>query len=297
MRGLESLIPKKKDVDDKVSSKESVFMIEVEKIHPNPFQPRREFQEEELQELASSIRQFGILQPLIVTKVEKDTPTGRDVEYELIAGERRLRAAKLANLPRVPVVVRRSATPEKLSISMMENLQREDLSPMEEARAYERLHKEFKMTHEEIGEQIGKSSSVVSNAVRMLRLPEDMMRAVDEKKIPVHLSRFLLMFTDAPEKQRKLFQEMLVRNLDADAAQKRVWEMQKDMEINRHDRRRTHGGATQSDPELTMLAEQMKDTVGIYNVKVNRIGRKARILMEFPTKGQLLAWMRKIIEA
>lgn len=297
MRGLESLIPQRKDIDDKVSPKESVFMIEVEKIHPNPFQPRREFKEEELLELASSIRQFGILQPLIVTKIEKDTPTGRDVEYELIAGERRLRAAKLANLPRVPVVVRRSTTPEKLAISMIENVQRENLSPMEEARAYDRLHRDFKMTFDEVGEQVGKSHSVVSNAVRMLRLPEDMMQAIDARKIGIHLSRFLVALSGEPEKQRKLFQEMLLRNLDADAAQARVWEMQKDMDINRNDRRRVRGTAVHSDPELEMLTERMKDSVGIYNIKANLAGRKARIFMEFRTKGQLVEWMNKVLAA
>jgi ParB family chromosome partitioning protein len=293
MRGLESLIPQKNEKDERVSSQESVFMIEVEKIHPNPYQPRKDFNEEELADLASSIRQFGILQPLIVSKIEKDTPTGRDVDYELIAGERRLRAAKMANLPRVPVVVRRSTAPEKLALSVIENIQRADLSPVEEARAFERLNKEFKMSMSDIAAEVGKSTPVVANAMRMLRLPEDMLSAINARKVPMAHSRFLLMLDDTPEKQKKLFEEMLQRNLDSRAAQERVWEMEKEKE----------GGAkirtqnTRKDPELMSIAEKMKDSVGLHAVSVSRIGRRARIVIEFPSKGELLLWMNKVIRS
>lgn len=289
MRGLASLIPQKNEKDDRVSSSESVFMIEVEKIHPNPYQPRKDFNEEELKDLAASIRQFGILQPLLVSKIEKDTPTGRDVEYELIAGERRLRAAKIAHLPRVPVVIRRSTSPEKLAVSLIENIQRENLNPIEQARAYERLNKEFRLSLADIGAQVGKSTPVIANAVRMLHLPEDMLQAIHEGKIPMAHSRFLLMLAAAPEKQRKLFGEMLQRNLDSRAAQQRVWEMEKE------------GGAkvravfARKDPELESVAEKMKDSIGLQAVSVSRIGRRARIAIEFPSKTELLTWMNKVI--
>jgi len=294
MRGLESLIPQKKnkDNDDKISPTESVFMIEVDKILPNPFQPRKEFSVDDLKDLASSIRQYGILQPLIVTKIEKDTPTGRDVEYELIAGERRLRAGKMANLPRVPVVIRhRSTSSEKLAISLIENIQREDLNPIEEAHAYERLHKEFGISQQEIANQVGKSRVVITNAIRMLRLPEDMRQAVFEGKIPMANSRFLLTLSSHPEKQRKLFSEMTARNLDANTAQERLWELQKE----------ESGGVkartlvARADPELNELAEKMKDSLGLPGVKINRIGRRARIYIEFPSKNQLIDWARKFI--
>lgn len=293
MKGLESLIPKKKQApDDKVSTSESVFMIEVEKIHPNPFQPRREFDEGELADLAASIRQFGILQPLIVSKVEKDTPTGRDVEYELIAGERRLRAAQAANLPRVPVVIRRPKTPEKLAISVVENIQRQNLSPVEEARAFERLNKQFGMTTADIAQQLGKSQPVIANAIRMLRLPEDMIAAIEGKKIYTAHSRYLLMLTGKPESQRKLFQEMLIRNLDRKAIEERVRELQDDM-----GKPKPHIYVARSDAELNDLAERMKDSIGIHNIKVNRVGRRARLFIEFSTKKDLVAWMNKIIGA
>jgi len=292
MRGLESLIPQKKDnnKDDKISPHESVFMIEVENIKPNPFQPRKEFDEGELNDLAASIRQVGILQPIIVSKNEKDTPTGREVEYELIAGERRLRAAQLANLPRVPVVVRRSTAPEKLAISVIENIQRQSLNPVEEARAFDRLNKQFGMSTHEIGKQLGKNHAVIANSVRMLKLPEDMLQAVSDGKIPMANSRYLLSLSSSPEKQRKLFSEMINRGLDANTAQNRMWEMKKeDGDTKRHTL------VARSDSELNDLGEQLKDAIGIHNVKLTRTGRRTRLLIEFPTKGQMVEWINKKI--
>lgn len=293
MRGLESLIPRKQsENDDTVSSKESVFMIEVEKIHPNPFQPRKDFNEEELKDLAASIRQFGILQPLIVSKREKDTPTGRDVEYELIAGERRLRAAEMANLPRVPVVIRRSTMPEKLAMSIIENIQRENLNPIEEAQAYERLSKQFGMTLSEIAGQVGKNKSVVINSVRMLRLSQDILQAIAGRKIPPTSSRYLLMLNEFPEKQQKLFREMIVRNLDINTVERRVRQMQQEEGEGSVKPRIL---VARGDVELEEYAEKMKDCIGIHNIKVSRLGRRARIFIEFPTKTQLIAWMNKVL--
>jgi ParB family chromosome partitioning protein len=295
MRGLESLIPQKRgaEKDDTVSPSESVFMIEVEKIKPNPFQPRKEFNEQDLNDLAASIRQVGILQPLIVSKIEKDTPTGRDVEYELIAGERRLRAAQLVNLPRVPVVIRRhTTTPEKLAVSVIENIQRQNLNPIEEARAYERLNKQFGMSYPQIAEQVGKSQPVIANAVRMLRLPEDMIKIIAQRKIPMANSRYLLMLGSEPEKQRKLFEEMTMRNLDAGSANQRVKELQ-DADLRKIARIRVSSGRT--DAELNELAERIKDAIGSHNVKLARAGRRTRLLVEFPSKGQMVEWVNKKI--
>lgn len=292
MRGLESLIPQKRDNanDDKVSPAESVFMIEVEKIHPNPFQPRKEFDEGDLKDLSDSIKQFGVLQPLIVSKIEKDTPTGRDVEYELIAGERRLRASQMANLPRVPVVVRRSTSPEKLAISVIENIQRQNLSPVEEARAYERLNKQFGMSYPEIAKQVSKSQPVIANAVRMLRLPEDMLRSIEQRKIPMANSRYLLMLGSDTAKQRKLFEEMVARNLDAASSNERAKELQ---ELGTSPK--AHTISVRADAELDELAEKMKDAIGINNVKLNRLGRRTRLFVEFPTKAQMMEWVNKKI--
>lgn len=293
MKGLASLIPQRKDNenDDRVSPSESVFLIEVEKIKPNPFQPRKDFDEKELHDLTESIRQVGILQPLIVTKIEKDTPTGRDVEYELVAGERRLRAAKAANIPRVPVVIRRkTTTPEKLSLSVIENIQRQNLNPIEEARAYERLNKDFKMSTYEIGKYLGKSQAVIVNAIRMLRLSDDMIAAIENGTIAMANSRYLLMLSDYPEKQRKLFSEMVKRGVGSIVASIRVKEMLEEETGIKEVR-----PAVYKDAELDELAEKIKDTIGTYNVKLMRVGRRTRLFIEFPSKGQMLEWLNKTI--
>lgn len=293
MRGLNSLIPQRKDGenDDRVSPSESVFLIEVEKIKPNPFQPRKEFNEEELENLAESIRQVGILQPLIVSKIERDTPTGRDVDYELIAGERRLRAAQMAHLPRVPVVIRRrTTTPEKLALSVIENIQRQDLNPIEEARAFERLNRDFKMSTYEIGKYLGKSHSVIMNAIRMLRLPEDMRKAIEIRTIPMANSRFLLMLSSDAEKQRKLFDEMVKRNLPTGAANLRAKEL-----LGEENEMRVLQPIMRKDSELEELAEKMKDVIGTPYVRFIRVGRRTRLFVEFSNKGQMVEWVNKTI--
>lgn len=293
MRGLESLIPQRKDkeTDDKISPSESVFMIDIEKIRPNPFQPRKEFNEEELRDLTESIKQVGILQPLIVTKMEKDTPSGRDVEYELIAGERRLRAAHAANLPRVPVVVRRRTTsPEKLAFSVIENIQRQNLNPVEEAKAYERMNKEFKVSSYDLAKHLGKSHSVITNAIRMLRLPEDMLEAISCRAIPMANSRYLLMLSSHAEKQRKLFDEMVNRHISADIASLRVRELLSD-KIGM----KAAGPIAHKDTDLENLGEKIKDAIGTPNVKLARVGRRTRLLVEFPSKGQMVEWIKKTI--
>ena len=138
---------------------EAVFWIELEKIEPNPFQPRREFNEEALKDLAHSIREHGVLQPILVTKREIHTPTGLEVLYQLIAGERRWRAAKIAGLSQIPAIIRRGVPDDRirLELAIIENVQREDLNALERARAYKQLIDEFHLVQREIGMRIGKS--------------------------------------------------------------------------------------------------------------------------------------------
>ncbi|MEK7558264.1 MAG: ParB/RepB/Spo0J family partition protein [Patescibacteria group bacterium] len=193
----------------------SIFWIEVEKISPNPYQPRREFDIEKLKELADSIRQYGILQPLVVSRreVEKEEG-GLAVLYELIAGERRLRASKIAGLAQVPVLIRvGDDSKTKLELAIIENLQREDLNPVDRARAFERLAEEFGFKHAEIGVKIGKSREYVSNTLRLLMLSEPILAALSEGKISEGHSRPLMMLVDRKEEQEKLFQEILGRKM------------------------------------------------------------------------------------
>src|SRR3990167_9075134 len=164
----------------------SIFWIDTDKIKPNPYQPRRDFDEARLQDLADSIKQYGVLQPLTVSRVEleKEGGEGMLTEYELIAGERRLRAAKLAGVSQVPAIIRTGDTEiMKLELAIIENLQREDLNTVDKARAFQRLVVEFKFTHGEIARKIGKSREPISNTLRVLALPEEMLEAISQGKM------------------------------------------------------------------------------------------------------------------
>lgn len=190
----------------------SIFWIEVEKIKPNPFQPRRDFDENSLQALAESIRQYGILQPLVVTRQEIELPDGGlAVEYELIAGERRLRAAKIANVSRVPAVIRTGDETDKLKLELaiIENLQREDLNPVDRARAFHKLAQEFNYKHHEIATKVGKSREYVSNSIRILALPEEALNAVRAGEITEGHTRPLLMLLEKPEEMVNLLRDMI----------------------------------------------------------------------------------------
>jgi ParB family chromosome partitioning protein len=194
-------------------AQESIFHIEIEKITPNPNQPRRHFDEDALRELAGSIREFGFLQPLVVSKVEKETPTGVAVEYQIIAGERRFMAAKMLGLPRIPAIVRNvNLEREKLELGVIENIQRENLNPIEMARAFQRLQEEFRMTQREIAAKLGKSREVVANSVRLLDLPEYIQRAVEDGGLSESNARLLIAIED-PVAQKALLEDIVQNKL------------------------------------------------------------------------------------
>jgi ParB family chromosome partitioning protein len=207
---------------------DSIFWIEVDKIKPNPFQPRREFDEAKLNDLARSIRQYGVIQPLTVTRHEftKDDG-GIGVEYELVAGERRLRASKIAGIASVPAIIQDDFLDDKtkLEIAIIENLQREDLNAIDRARAFERLAKEFGFKHSQIAEKVGKSREYVSNTMRLLMMPEEMQQALSDGKITEGHARPLLMLVDKPEEQNTLFREIMNKRLtvrDSESIARRI---------------------------------------------------------------------------
>lgn len=201
---------------------DSIFWVEVDKVRPNPYQPRREFDEAALRALSDSIKQYGVLQALVVTKVEVPKEDGGfGVEYELIAGERRLRASKLAGLKQVPVLIRAGEENDlmKLELAIIENVQREDLNAVERAKAFKKLVDEFGFKHATIGQKIGKSREYVSNTLRILALPEEMVNALSEGKITEGHTRPLLMLTDRPEEQVTLFKEIIYKKINVREAE------------------------------------------------------------------------------
>ena len=206
----------------------AIFWVELEKISPNPYQPRREFDEDKLKDLAESIRMYGVLQPLVVTRKEVYREDGgMHVEYELISGERRLRASKLAGLSQVPVLIRsgEESSQLKLEMAIIENLQREDLNPVDRARSFKRLADEFKLKQAEIADKVGKSREYVSNSMRILSLPEEMIIALESGNISEGHTRPLLMLADRQEEQVVLFKEIMAKKLtvrEAESLSRRV---------------------------------------------------------------------------
>ena len=204
-----SLIPQNMEIEPE-TRKESIFYVETNKIKANPDQPRRDFDEEGIKELSKSVRKYGVLQPLLVTKVETETPKGLEVSYQLIAGERRLRASQVAGLPQVPIIIRDEFEhkQDRLEVALIENVQRKDLNPVEEAEAYDRLAKEFGLTQKEIADKVSKSREVVANAVRLLNLPKDIRDALRAEKLSRAHAKALLAFSDGT-KQREVYNQIL----------------------------------------------------------------------------------------
>lgn len=215
-KGLDALIPvgaadtKSKSEDNNNTEKESETIVKITKIEPNREQPRKNFDEDALQELADSIKQFGLLQPILVQD--------RKTYYEIIAGERRWRAAKLAGLKEVPVIIRDYTEQEIVEISLIENIQREDLNPIEEALAYKRLLTEFNLKQDEVAERVSKSRTAVTNSMRLLKLCDEVQQMIIDDMITTGHARALIMIED-PEQQyataQKVFDEKLsVRDVE-----------------------------------------------------------------------------------
>lgn len=253
---------------------DSIFWIEVEKVKPNPYQPRREFDEARLNDLAGSIKQYGVLQPLVVTRKEITREDGSLYsEYELIAGERRLRASKIAGLSQVPVIIRNSEEDSrvKLELAIIENLQREDLNPIDRAEAFRKLVEEFNFKHSQVGEKIGKSREYVSNTIRLLALPEEMKEALSFGKISEGHARPLLMLIDKPEEQMTLYKEIMLRRLtvrEAEAISRRIAvekSRKRDREFN---------------PDILELEEKLSETLGT-RVQIEQKEVGGKILIEF----------------
>jgi len=195
---------------------DSIYWVEVEKVVPNPFQPRREFDEAKLQELAESIRMYGVLQPLTVTRKEVQRDDGTFyTEYELIAGERRLRASKLAGVVQVPVIIREGeeSEQEKLELAIIENLQREDLNAVDRALAFKQLAEQFDLSHSQVAKKVGRSREYVSNSIRLLALPEHMLGALKRGELTEGHARTLLMLSDRPEEQEVIFKEIVLKKM------------------------------------------------------------------------------------
>lgn len=269
-----------------------VFLIEVDKIKPNSQQPRRDFNDEQLRELAGSIREFGILQPLVVSKLEKETEAGTQVEYELIAGERRWLAAKLIGLERVPAIIRSiDLDRERLELALIENVQRADLNPLEAARAYARLQDEFKLTQREIAARIGKSRETVANTVRLLNLPQQMQAAVSTSQISESQARLLLSVVDLAQ-QQTLFEDLLRSNMSVRELKSRIRRIKGEKEEGRKEEEKAEMAI---DPETLMVQRELEEFLGA-KVKVEKTGPAGKITIAFYSPEELKGIISKLLE-
>ena len=196
--------------------------ISVDILQRGQYQPRQHIADEALQELSDSIKQHGVMQPIVIRKVSSD---GEDAQYEIIAGERRWRAAKLAGLTHVPAIVRDMSDQVAIALALIENIQRQDLNPMEQALALQRFHEEFGLSHQEIAETVGKARASVSNLLRLLSLEESVKVLLDEQKIDMGHARALLPLKKT--EQAKIAQQVVAKGLSVRQTEQLVRELQK----------------------------------------------------------------------
>lgn len=214
-RGFDALIPQDFDKSFLFDEHERVQKVAVEDLQPNPHQPRQHFDNLALEQMAESIKQYGILQPLVVTPLE-------EAKYAIIAGERRWRAAQLAGLKKVPTIVRTMKELERLEIAIVENVQRVDLSPLEQAVSIERLHQQFSMTYDSIAKRLGKAPSTINNTVRLLQLPDSARTALHDHEISEGHARAILALKDQPEKQAELLAAIIKQGWSVRQAERYV---------------------------------------------------------------------------
>ncbi len=258
-RGLSALIP---DADEE----DGVREVELGLIKPNPYQPRTEFDDQKLEELARSIEEHGVIQPIIVRK--------KDGGYELVAGERRWRAAKKAGIRKIPAIVKEYSDGQMLEIALLENLQREDLNPIEEATAYKQLIEDLGITQETLSKRIGKSRSVIANSIRLLNLPEEIQNLLAKGKITTGHARALLSL-DNEEEQKQMAQKILERDLTVREIEKLVKKPKKQNKLSK-----------KTNPLIIHLEDILKQFFGT-KVKVRSGKNKGKIEIEYYSEEDL----------
>jgi ParB family chromosome partitioning protein len=281
-RGLGSLIPNKQtkvietasgETIIAVTPKEGVLEVDIDSIRANHFQPRKQFRDAKLEELADSIKEHGIIQPLVVTR-DGDA-------YELIAGERRLRASKLAGLKQVPVIVRQAGEQEKLELALIENIQREELNPIDLAEAYTQLITEFNLTQEDMAKRVGKARSSVANALRLLKLPEEIKLALIDGKISEGHAKYLSGL-EGEAKQLALFRKILHNDLSVSDTNKEARRM---------------GGTKSARVKINYEDKDKEFILREYfgcKVEIKRRGKGGQIILEFFSDDELNEILKKL---
>jgi ParB family chromosome partitioning protein len=274
-RGLSALIP---DVPAPASPPDKPFEVDTDLLRPNPFQPRAHLDEARLEELARSIRANGVIQPIVARRLGDG--------YEIIAGERRWRAAQLAGVPRVPVVVRSVPDEKLLETALIENIQREDLNPIEEAGAYRRLVSEFALTQEQIADAVGKDRSSVANCLRLLKLPDEIRAEVASRTLSMGHARALLAIEDGAA-QRRLAREVIARGLSV---------RETEALVRRGTKRPPGPPAKPTDVHTKAAQDRLRLALGT-GVRIVRRGKGGRIVIEFASEDELQRLYEQLLES
>lgn len=281
-KGLNSLIPtkskrrvtRKETGTSSADHSERLWHVPISEVVPNREQPRREFSHTDLEDLVASIKKHGILQPVTVTESE-------DGGYELIAGERRLRAATIAGLVTIPALVRSASSQERLELALIENIQRQNLNPIEEAFAYQRLVEEFGLTQREVAEQVGKSRPVITNTLRLLELPDEIQKALIDGKLGVAKARAILSLKSEKD-QVKMF-----RNMKDGATTQDV-----ETSVARQGAA-SRKGSVRRDPNILAQEELLEERLGS-KVRISIRGEHGTIEISFHSKDELKRILREL---
>lgn len=278
-KGLSSLIPQQKGKavgHTETGDADRIWHIPLSEIVPNAEQPRKTFSHAELEDLVASIKEHGIMQPVVVTEKA-------DGGYELIAGERRLRASQIAGLATVPAIVRMATGQEKLELALIENIQRQNLNPIEEAFAYRRLMDEFGLTQEDVAKKVGKSRPLVANMVRLLDLPEEIQKALMDGALSMGKARAILSLKDERD-QMRVFAEMTGRQASVRDVERAV--------AGRGEASRK--GSVRRDPNVSAQEKLLEERLGS-RVTITKRGEKGKIVIEFFSGEELRRLMSELI--
>jgi ParB family transcriptional regulator, chromosome partitioning protein len=270
-RGFDSLLPKQFDSSILLEKGEEVRQVPVGLISPNPHQPRKYFEEASLIELADSIKQYGIVQPLVLT------PVGQD-KYELIAGERRWRSAKIAKLKTVPAIIRSTEEIEKLELGIIENVQRVDLSPLEQASSIAKLHEQFNLSYKQIAQKLNKAPATVNNIVRLLQLPKKAMESLSKNQISEGHARSILSLKERKDEQIKLLELIITKGWSVRQAEKYVTALKSGVEAKRDVAKRV---ATET-PETKVLSRRLGT-----KVTIQRTAKGGKLHIHFKDEDEL----------
>lgn len=264
-KGLGALLP---DIEDDLEGKEGALYCNLDEIQANPYQPRTVFDQEKIEELTRSIKEKGVIQPLLVRKVRGG--------YQLVAGERRLRAAKKAGLEKIPVVVKEISKAELLEYSLIENLQRENLNPIEEAEAYKRLMKDFDYTQQKVSQVLGKNRATVANQLRLLKLPGMIKKSLALGEISMGHARGLLSLSEL-QKVKEAFRIVVGKGLSVRETEKLVKRLSQEKRKKEPEKRLIH---------LEYVRNDLRQWLGT-QVKIVKSGKKGKIIIEFYSSEEL----------